>query len=146
MLEASGVSEDQLLADARRGDGAAFEKLVELHRGELYAHCYRMLGSVQDAEDAVQESLLAAWQGLASFEGRSSLRAWLFRVTTNACLRLASRRPRRMLSSDYGPARSDTRDLGELVTGPVWLEPWPDDLPPEDEPTPRPRTCARRVS
>jgi RNA polymerase sigma factor (sigma-70 family) len=64
-----------------------------------------MLGSVQDAEDALQEALLGAWRGLAGFEGRSSLRAWLFRVATNACLRLSSRRPRRMLSFDHGPAR-----------------------------------------
>jgi RNA polymerase sigma-70 factor (TIGR02960 family) len=136
MAEAGGVSEEQLLADARRGDEAAFELLVERHSGELYAHCYRMLGSAQDAEDAVQESLLGAWRGLASFEGRSSLRTWLFRVATNACLRLSSRRPRRMLSFDHGPARSETRDLGEPVTGPVWLEPWPDDLPADDEPDP----------
>jgi RNA polymerase sigma factor (sigma-70 family) len=95
-----------------------------------------MLGSVQDAEDAVQESLLGAWRGLTGFEGRSSLRTWLYSVATNACLRLSSRRPGRMLSSDHGPARSDTRDLGEPVTGPVWLEPWPDDLPADDETDP----------
>jgi RNA polymerase sigma-70 factor (TIGR02960 family) len=136
MTEAGEGSEERLLADARRGDEAAFELLVKRHRGELYAHCYRMLGSVQDAEDAVQESLVGAWRGLADFEGRSSLRTWLFRVATRACLRLSSRRPRRMLSPDHGPARSDTRDLGEPVTGPVWLEPWPDDLPADDEPDP----------
>jgi RNA polymerase sigma-70 factor (TIGR02960 family) len=130
MVEAGG-SEERLLADARRGDEAAFELLVGRHRGELYGHCYRMLGSVQDAEDALQESLLGAWRGLAGFEGRSSLRAWLFRVATNACLRLSSRRPRRMLSFDHGPARSDSHDLGEPVTGPVWLEPWPDELATE---------------
>ncbi|WP_432873217.1 sigma-70 family RNA polymerase sigma factor [Microbispora rosea] len=118
------------------GDEAEFRQLVERHRREIYAHCYRMLGSVQDAEDALQESLLAAWRGLDGFEGRSSLRTWLFRVATNVCLQLSSRRPRRMLSSDHGPARSGTRDLGEPVTGPVWLEPWPDDLPADDEPDP----------
>jgi DNA-directed RNA polymerase specialized sigma24 family protein len=84
MVEAGGVSETRLLANARRGDGAAFELLVERHRRELCVHCYRMLGSVQDAEDAVQESLLGAWRGLAGFEVRSSLRTWLFRVATNA--------------------------------------------------------------
>jgi RNA polymerase sigma-70 factor (TIGR02960 family) len=131
MVEAGGVSEERLLADARRGDEAAFELLVGRYRGELYGHCYRMLGSVQDAEDALQESLLGAWRGLAGFEGRSSLRAWLFRVATNACLRLSSRRPRRMLSFDHGPARSGSYDLGEPVTGPVWLEPWPDELATE---------------
>ena len=134
MVEAGDVSEERLLADARRGDEAAFELLVQ--RRELYAHCYRMLGSVQDAEDALQESLLAAWRGLAGFEGRSSLRTWLFRVATNTCLRLSSRRPRRILSFDHSPARSDTRDLGEPVTGPVWLEPWPDDEPADNEPDP----------
>jgi RNA polymerase sigma-70 factor (TIGR02960 family) len=108
-------------------DAAAFERLVAPYRRELYAHCYRMLGSVQDAEDALQESLLGAWRGLAGFEGRSSLRAWLYRVTTNACLRMIARRPRRMLSHDHGPPRHDTADLGEPVPGPVWLEPLPDE-------------------
>jgi RNA polymerase sigma factor (sigma-70 family) len=84
-----------------------------------------MLGSVQDAEDALQEALLGAWRGLAAFEGRSSLRAWLYRITTNACLRPLERRPRRLLSADYGPAFSQTGDLGEPVAEPVWLEPYP---------------------
>jgi RNA polymerase sigma-70 factor (ECF subfamily) len=136
MVQAGGAREQHWLAAARHGDAAAFERLVERHRGELFAHCYRMLGSVQDAEDAVQESLLGAWRGLAGFEGRSSLRAWLYRVATNACLRLASRRPRRMLSFDYGPARSDPRELGEPMAGPLWLEPWPDDVPAEGESDP----------
>jgi RNA polymerase sigma-70 factor (ECF subfamily) len=114
---------------ARRGDAAAFERLVAGYRAELLAHCYRMLGSIQDAEDALQESLLGAWKGIAGFEGRSSLRAWLYRVATNACLRLIARRPRRLLSPEHGPPRRDTADLGEPVAGPVWLEPWPDELP-----------------
>jgi len=135
VIEAGGMSEE-LLADARRGDEAAFARLVELHRGELLAHCYRMLGSIQDAEDAVQETLLGAWRGLAGFDGQSSLRTWLCTVATNACLRLSSRRPRRILSFDHGPARSDTRDLGEPGRGPIWLEPWPDDLPADDEADP----------
>ena len=80
-------------------------------------------------QDALQESLLGAWRGLAGFEGRSSLRAWLYRVSTNACLRLIARGPRRMLSMDHGPPRQDTADLGEPVAGPVWLEPWPDEVP-----------------
>jgi RNA polymerase sigma-70 factor (TIGR02960 family) len=122
-------SEAELLAAAQRGDSPAFEGLVARYRRELFAHCYRMLGSVQDAEDALQESLLAAWRGLAGFQGRSSLRAWLYRIATNACLRLISRRPRRILSPDNGPPRQDTRDLGEPVTEPIWLEPWLDDEP-----------------
>ncbi len=104
-----------------------FEALVGPHRRELYAHCYRMLGSVQDAEDALQEALLAAWKGLTGFQERSSLRAWLYRVTTNVCLRFIQRRPPRLLSPDAGPPRDATDDLGEAVTGPVWIEPWPDD-------------------
>ncbi len=144
-VEAGWESEDRLLADARRGDAAAFEQLVKRYRAELYAHCYRMLGSVQDAEDAAQESLVAAWRGLASFEGRSSLRTWLYRVTTNACLRLSSKRPRRMLSFDHFPARTDTRDLGDPVADPVWLEPWPDDRAAEDGADPA-TAYARRES
>jgi RNA polymerase sigma-70 factor (TIGR02960 family) len=118
-------SEPALLEAARGDDGAAFARLVEPYRAELHAHCYRMLGSVQDAEDALQEALLGAWRGLAGFEGRGSLRAWLYRITTNACLRLLRRRPRRLLSADYGPAFDQVDDLGEPVAEPVWLEPYP---------------------
>lgn len=78
--------ESELISLARRGDHEAFERLVAGHRRELYVHCYRMLGSVQDAEDALQEALLGAWRGVPGFEGRSSLRAWLYRISTNACL------------------------------------------------------------
>ncbi|MBB5791007.1 RNA polymerase subunit sigma-70 [Jiangella mangrovi] len=102
-----------------------FERLVAPHRRELAAHCYRMLGSVQDAEDAVQETLLAAWRGLDGFEGRSSVRTWLYRIATRVCLRQASKRPPRLLSPDHGPAFTDVWDLGSPVDGPVWLEPWP---------------------
>jgi RNA polymerase sigma-70 factor (ECF subfamily) len=102
---------------------ADFEGRVAPYRRELYAHCYRMLGSVQDAEDALQEALLAAWRGLPGFEGRSSLRAWLYRLTTNVCLRLIERRPPRLLSPDHGPPLTQTAELGEPVGGPVWLEP-----------------------
>jgi len=120
--------ERDLLASARQGDPAAFEQLMGSYRRELYIHCYRLLGSIQDAEDAVQEAMLAAWRGLATFEGRSSLRAWFYTIATNACLRMIARRPRRMLSIDLGPPLQDTHDLGEPVTEPVWLEPWPDEM------------------
>lgn len=116
--------EPELLAAAQRGDSAAFDRLLAPHRRALYAHCYRMLGSVQDAEDALQEALLGAWKGLAPFEGRSSLRSWLYKITTHACLRLLAQRPRRILSPEHGPARSDVFDLGQPVLDPIWLEPW----------------------
>jgi RNA polymerase sigma-70 factor (ECF subfamily) len=112
-------------------DSAAFDDLVTTHGRELHAHCYRMLGSRQDAEDALQEALLAAWRGITGFEGRSSLRAWLYKVCTNACLRLIERRPKRILTPDYAPPRTDTADLGEPVLEPIWLEPWI--AGPEDE-------------
>jgi RNA polymerase sigma-70 factor (ECF subfamily) len=86
-----------------------------------------MLGSPADADDALQETLLAAWRGLATFEGRSSLRTWLYQVSTHACLRLGSRRPARLLSSDHGPPRHGTADLGDPVAGAVWLEPFADE-------------------
>jgi len=85
-----------LISRAQAGDGEAFRALTEPHRRELQVHCYRMLGSVQDAEDALQDTLLAAWQGLAGFEGRASIRTWLYRIATNRCLstlRSAGRRP-----------------------------------------------------
>ncbi|WUI03038.1 sigma-70 family RNA polymerase sigma factor [Spirillospora sp. NBC_00431] len=126
------MDESELLTRARAGDRAAFDGLVARYRGELKAHCYRMLGSLHDAEDGLQETLLAAWRGLPGFQGRSSLRTWLYRISTNACLRLASKRPRRVLSPDHGPARRDVHDLGEPVQGPVFLEPWPDDLTGDD--------------
>jgi RNA polymerase sigma-70 factor (ECF subfamily) len=115
------------LAAARRHDGDSFERLVEAYRAELQAHCYGMLGSAADAEDALQDTLLRAWRGLPRFEGRSSLRSWLYRIATNVCLRMIERRPRRVLPIDYG-APSDPHDAldGPLVE-PVWLEPYPDE-------------------
>ena len=129
-----GAVTDVLLASARAGDQGAFTVVVEGHRRELLGHAYRMLGSTADAEDAVQEALLAAWRALPGFEGRSSLRTWLFRIATNACLRVASKRPPRLSSPEHGPPRSDVHDLGEPVPGPVWLEPIADELvqPQED--------------
>ncbi|MFG1942672.1 sigma-70 family RNA polymerase sigma factor [Nonomuraea sp. NPDC048826] len=121
--------ESELLGRARAGDAEAFERLAAAYRRELTAHCYRMLGSPHDAEDALQESLLAAWRSLGGFEGRSSLRTWLYRIATHVCLRMSARRPRRVLSPDHGPPRRDTADLGEPVTGPVWLEALPGELP-----------------
>src|SRR5579862_521974 len=117
----------QLLDAARGGDERAFAGLVESHRSELHAHCYRMLGSVQDAEDALQETMLRAWRGLARFEGRSSLRSWLYTIATNTCLNAIERRPKRVLPIDYGPALDPHVAPGDPVVESVWLEPYPDD-------------------
>jgi RNA polymerase sigma-70 factor (ECF subfamily) len=119
-------NEQELVAAASR-DEAAFGRLVAPYRGEPHAHRYRMLGSIQGAEDAVQNALLGAWQGLPGFGGRSSLRAWLYRIATNACLRLIERRPKRVSATDFGPARESTQDLGEPITESAFIEPYPDD-------------------
>jgi RNA polymerase sigma-70 factor (ECF subfamily) len=121
------AGERELVEGARRGDDDAFGRLTGLYRGELHAHCYRMLGSVADAEDALQETLLRAWRGLPQFEGRSSVRSWLYKIATNACLRAIERRPRRVLPVDYGPAADPHDGLAEPVTEAVWLEPYPDE-------------------
>jgi RNA polymerase sigma-70 factor (ECF subfamily) len=115
-----------LITRARAGDGEAFRALTEPYRRELQVHCYRMLGSFQDAEDALQDTLLAAWQGLGGFEGRASIRTWLYRIATNGCLnarRSASRRPAREWDMPEVEPPEPSR-LGELV----WLEPYPDAL------------------
>src|ERR1700748_2821745 len=93
-----------LLSAASAGDEDAFAKIIEPYRGELHAHCYRMLGSVYDADDALQETLLRAWRGMAGFQGRSSLRFWLYTTATTPCLTQTARRPKRVLPLDYGPA------------------------------------------
>jgi RNA polymerase sigma-70 factor (TIGR02960 family) len=115
---------DRTLVRARAGDEEAFRELVDPYRGELQFHCYRILGSVQDAEDLLQETLLAAWRGLGRFEGRASLRAWLYRIATNRCLnalRDRGRRPKEVPAMGEPP--QPTR-----LSEPVWLEPYPDVL------------------
>src|SRR5690242_8394016 len=97
----STVEQRELLETARSGSEDAYRRLVEPHRAELHAHCYRMLGSVQDAEDALQEALVRAWKGLPNFEGRSSLRSWLYRIATHARLAANKRRPKRILPLHY---------------------------------------------
>src|SRR5216683_1713075 len=115
-----------LISQARAGDGDAFRELTEPYRRELQVHCYRMLGSLQDAEDALQDTLLAAWQALAGFEGRASIRTWLYRIATNRCLnalRSTNRRPPMDWAIPEVEPPEPTR-LGEVV----WLEPYPDAL------------------
>src|SRR4051794_4834864 len=117
---------EELLDAAREGDQDAYRALVEPHHAELHAHCYRMLGSVHDAEDALQEALLRAWRGLPSFEGRSSTRSWLYTIATNTSLRLIERRAKRVLPVDLGPASAGDEQLGEPLVESVWLEAYPD--------------------
>ena len=121
------MTESELLDAARRGDEAAFGRLVEPHRAALDAHCYRMLGSVQDAEDAVQDALLRAWRGLARFEGRSALHTWLYTIATNACLKAIERRPKLVLPIDYGPATDPHDGPAAPLIESVWIEPDPDE-------------------
>ncbi len=122
-------------------DRDAFEAQVRRHARELQVHCYRMTGSVEESEDLVQETFLRAWRKREQFAGRSTLRAWLYRIATNVCLRFIDRRPRRLLSPEQGPPRTATEDLGEPVPGPVWLEPWltgePHADPEESDPAAR---------
>ncbi|HJP80372.1 MAG TPA: sigma-70 family RNA polymerase sigma factor [Pseudonocardiaceae bacterium] len=116
----------ELMAQARTGDGAAFRALTEPYRAELQVHCYRMLGSLQDAEDAVQDTLLSAWQGLRGFEERASIRTWLYRIATNRCLnarRAATRREAKEWNVPQVAPLEPSR-LGEVV----WLEPYPDSM------------------
>jgi RNA polymerase sigma-70 factor, ECF subfamily len=116
----------ELLARARAGDTDAFAGLVAPYRRELHVHCYRILGSTQDAEDALQETLVAAWQGLGAFQAKASLRTWLYRIATNQCLnavRSASRRPRA-----YTPRPDLELPEATPVNEPLWLEPYPDVL------------------
>ncbi|MEA2335863.1 MAG: polymerase sigma-70 factor, subfamily, partial [Solirubrobacteraceae bacterium] len=101
---------------------------LERHRRELTAHCYRMLGSPFEAEDAVQDTLLRAWRALDSFEGRASLRSWLYRIATNVCLDMLESKQRRARPMDLGEARSPNGPIGEILPETTWIEPVPDVL------------------
>jgi RNA polymerase sigma-70 factor (TIGR02960 family) len=123
------VAVGDLMSRARAGDGESFRKLIEPYRRELQVHCYRMLGSVQDAEDALQDTMLAAWQGLPGFEERASLRTWLYRIATNRCLN-ARRSASRRAAKEWDVPNVEPPEptwLGEVV----WLEPLPDAVMPE---------------
>ena len=123
------ASEQTLLKAAQGGDESAFASLFEPYRGELTAHCYRMLGSHHDAEDAMQEVMLRAWKALPKFEGRSKLRSWLYTIATNTSLNAIERRPKRVHPVDYGPRSQADGDgpPGMPVTESVWIEPLPDE-------------------
>ena len=120
-------AERGLLQAAIGGDGDAYGRLVAGRRGELHAHCYRMLGSVQDAEDALQEALLRAWRGLRGFDGRSSLRTWLYRIATNACLDVLARRRSRRLPTERAPGAEAGAAPAAPVAETAFLEPYPDE-------------------
>lgn len=123
-----GTAEDPDLPRARAGDADAFTRLVAPLRRELHAHCYRMLASTHDAEDALQDGLLRAWTALGGFDGRSSLRTWLYSVVTHACLDAARRRGRRATPVDLGPASDHAVVDSAPRTDVAWLEPYPDAL------------------
>ena len=122
------VDESTLLPALRAGDERAFQRLTERYQRELLVHCYRMLGSLHDAEDALQETLLRAWRGLESFEGRSALRPWLYRIATNACLDAIASRRRRVLPNATNPAAEAGVPLPDPATEASWIEPMPDTL------------------
>jgi RNA polymerase sigma-70 factor, ECF subfamily len=140
---ATNATEEQIVSAAIAGDEAAFTQLVERYRGELQVHAYRMLGSLEDAQDALQEAFFRAWNRRGTYRRESTFRAWLYRITTNACLRILERRPRRLVPYDAGPA-------AELGTRPVppadlpWLQPYPD-LLLDERPQPEDAVVARET-
>ena len=116
----------ELLEQALEGSRQAFELLTEPHRHELQVHCYRMLGSILDAEDMVQETLVRAWEKLHTFEGRAPLRAWLYRIATNVSLDELAKRTKRSLPQERYPAADPMRPLSPAIMDPIWIEPFPD--------------------
>jgi RNA polymerase sigma-70 factor (ECF subfamily) len=124
----SPAPDRRLLEAARNGDENAYRRLVEPHRAELHAHCYRMLGSLHDAEDALQETMLRAWRGLARFDAGRPLRPWLYRIATNACLDLHAKRPKRVLPIHRSAPAAAEAGPGVPPVETVWLEPFPDEL------------------
>src|SRR5829696_7672203 len=123
----STPSDKELLAAASSGDEDAFRRIVDAYRAELHAHCYRMLGSLHDAEDAFQETLVRAWRALPRFGGRGLLRPWLYRIATNACLDALAQRRKRLLPIEHGGPASPDESPGEPLAESVWVEPYPDD-------------------
>jgi len=134
---------DPAIAAARAGDQHQFSQLTEPYRRELQVHCYRILGSLQDAEDLVQETMLRAWRRLNTYEGRAPLRAWLYRIATNACLDALDKRPRRTLPATQRPSADPRRPFTPPIDEPIWLEPLPDDLLADSAAGPEARYSAR---
>ena len=141
----AGSADEAVLEAVRAGDEAAFVTLAERYRRQLHVHCYRMVGSIDDAEDMVQETFLRAWRARAGFEGRSLIRTWLYRIATNACLSALERAPRRVMPQDVAPPVTADTDASEARAQPTWapeipwLQPYPDNLlepaaPTEEEP------------
>ncbi|HLF28378.1 MAG TPA: sigma-70 family RNA polymerase sigma factor [Anaerolineae bacterium] len=135
------------LSDQRRalhtGDAPAFSALTEPYRRELQVYCYRILGSVQDAEDLVQETLLRAWRKRDTYQGRASVRAWLYKIATHACFDALDKRSRRMLPMTAGPASDPQAPFSPPIAEPMWLEPLPDDLIDDSDAGPEARYSAR---
>jgi len=125
----STIQEPELLAAARGGDEEAFRRLVAPCRAQLHAHCYRMLGSLHDAEDVLQDAMLRTWRGLAGFDGRSAFRTWLYRIATNVCLDAIRRRPKRVLPIDYERPSTSATDMGSEAEQFMdhWIDPYPDE-------------------
>ena len=123
---ARSSTQDQELLEAARGDEDSFRRFVEPRLAELHAHCYRMLGSLHDADDALQDALLRAWRGLRRFEGRGAPRSWLYRIATNACLDAIARRPKRLVPIDDCPVAGPGDDAGAPLGDPSRMEPYPD--------------------
>ena len=131
------------LAAARAGDQREFSGLTEPYRHELQLHCYRILGSLQDAEDIVQETLLRAWRRLDTYEGRAPIRAWLYKIATNACFDALAKKPRRVLPTQQYPPADPRQPFAPPITEAVWLEPYPDDLIDEADAGPEVRYSLR---
>ena len=134
---------DPAMAAARAGDQHQFSQVTEPYRRELQVHCYRILGSVQDAEDLTQETLLRAWRRIDTYEGRASLRAWLYKIATNACLDAIDKRSRRALPPQAGPQGDPGQPLAPPLAEPIWLEPYPTELIADLEASPEARYSLR---
>jgi len=122
------TQDDAIAAAVRAGDQAEFGALAERYRRQLHLHCYRMVGSFEDAEDLVQETLLRAWRSRDGFEGRATFKTWLFRIATNVCLNALERAPRRVLPPDVAPSTADPGAQPRPAPEIRWLEPYPDRL------------------